>query len=231
MAGFDSTGQRNNGQARSPAATRFYGNGLLAEVVRVARDCGEWVLLGWRSSSSAMSRRAAPSSSLTWSAGGVRTVRCHAGIEAQRLICLWQKAGKKSGAVSAVSVFARGWRRRDLVPRLLPTPGLARSRKALKQRKEMLTLDLHDQPIDKQVAIARPRRTRVRSPIESVKASWSNFANSVRAKKTTMLRVVDYGALTARDISATGRLRARNTIASERGSAFQAAGVFRQACL
>lgn len=97
---------------------------------------------------------------------GRRGGRCHAGYESSALHLYMEGSTKgDSSCGRAVSVSARqrsGWSRDFVEPRLLSTRVSSVEGQALKRRrKEMLTLDVLVQPIDKQFASARPPRTRV----------------------------------------------------------------------
>lgn len=167
------------------------------------------------------------------------------------LACLegdaWRSMSRRKRGLSAASVYDRRQRRKQELwargerlrgsevvgvvtwwsPVCCP-PGLAVFEgQALKRRKETLTLDVPVQPIDKQFVSARPRRTRVRSP----RNCWQQAGQKLQAACAKKCRIAACWQVRRVDgdeqLSATGRLRARNTIAG----AFQGRSVLSQACL
>jgi len=121
--------------------------------------------------------------------------------------CVTRSRGEVRSRGRAVSVFARqrrGWSR-------------GAPFRALTRRKETLLtlrpLDMHMQPIGERSASARPRKDQGVIATGLMAARWPKFACSVGGDIKNAARC-RHGAWTAKGISATGRLRARNAIAA-----------------
>jgi hypothetical protein len=143
----------------------FYTLLCLLEVLRVPKGRGLSVRWRWSSQAVSVGLHCAGRAVLACFELGRRGGRCHAGDEGSALhLCMARSRKGDWSCGRAVSVLARqrsGWSRDLVEPRLLSTRVSSVEGQALRRRKEMLTLDVLVQPIDKRFASARPPNTGV----------------------------------------------------------------------